>query len=408
MRIALISYEFPPETGGGGIGTYLAQIAPLLAALGHDVFVFSGSRTVFTRHEPLPNLQVFRIPCTDSPSFRDAVVPVFNAEHAARAFDVCEGTDFDASALSVKRAHPALPCVVKLHTPRFVIDELHQRPPTLFKKMRMTLGAWRRGRRFHTASIREQPAAREEIAFLNIADEIAAPSQAIADAAFTWVQRDPRRVSVFPYPYVPSEELLAIPVKTETRRITFLGRLEERKGVLDLAEAIPLVLARNPDCRFRFIGRAMHSPRTGTDMRDYLRSRLYAHRNSVDFTGVLAPEGIPAALAETDVLVAPSHWESFGLVCCEGMAAGRAVIGSANGGMAEIIGTPDCGLLVPPHSPARLADAILDLINNPQRRHEMGAQARQRILSHFSAARVVAAQLDSYQQAIDACKNTTA
>lgn len=400
MRVALISHEFPPETGGGGIGTYLSQITRLLARAGHDVHVFAGSIGPSTQ-TMLPNgSRLHRIATGPELDFRSAVVTPFLAEHRALPFDVIEGTDFDASALEIKRARPEIPYVVKLHTPRFVIDELHARPPMGWQRLRMALGALRRGRWLRTVPIRDQPGAQAELAAVRLADEIAAPSQAIADAALQWTPLDRDRISVFPYPYEPGPELLRIPSGGTTHRVTYLGRLEERKGVIDLADAVPLVLAQAPGTRFRFIGRSVPHGPTGHDMQAFLRARLGPHAAQVEFTGSRAPEEIPGLLAETDILVAPSHWESFGLVCCEGLAAARAVVGSANGGMAEILADGRYGVLVPPHRADVIARALLDLLADPVRRTALGEAGRRHVHDTYAADRVVAAQIVSYQRAI--------
>ncbi len=400
MRIAFVSYEFPPETGGGGIGTYLAQVTGLLAKAGHDVQVFAGSADVPSRVNLPQGGQLFRIPSDPGQGFRAAVVPPFLNEHRFRPFDVIEGTDFDASALEIKRAAPAIPYVVKLHTPRFVIDELHARRPAAWSRLRMTLGALRRGRWPRSIPIRMQPPAQAELEALCLADEIAAPSQAVGDAALGWTHLDRNRISVFPYVFEPGPELLGIPAGGATNRITCLGRLEERKGVIDLVDAIPLVLARNPQARFRFVGRSVPHGPSGRDMRDFLQARLGRHAGAVEFLGPHAHREIPGLLAETDILAAPSHWESFGLVCCEGLAAARAVLGSSNGGMAEILAHGRYGLLVPPHQPGEIARALLELLASPSRRAALGEAGRQHVLDQFSARRVMAAQVASYQRAV--------
>lgn len=400
MRIAFVSYEFPPETGGGGIGTYLAQIVGILARAGHDVQVFAGSPDSSSQSGLPDGGRLHRIAINRAEDFRATVLGPFLAEHDRQPFDVMEGTDFDASALEIKRTRPEIPYVVKLHTPRFAIDELHARPPGVWSRMRMTLGALRRGRWPRTVPIREQAPAHAELEAIRLADEIAAPSQAIADAALRWTPLSRERISVFPYPFEPGPDLLSIPAGGSTHRVTFLGRLETRKGVLDLAAAIPLVLRQRPDTHFRFIGRPMNSPLHGVDMRTYLEKQLAPHAHAVEFAGPLPPKDIPGALAETDILVAPSHWESFGVVCCEGMAAARAVIGSNQGGMVEILDNGRCGVLVPPHSPEAIASGVLGLLEDPARRRAMGLAARQRILSVFSAETVLKAHLSSYERAI--------
>jgi len=400
VRIAFISHEFPPETGGGGIGTYLAQVTGLLAQSGHDIRVFAGSPDAHSRVDLPHGGQLIRVPAEPGSGFRKAVVSPFLNEHAVHPFDVIEGTDFDASALDIKRAAPDLPYVVKLHTPRFVIDELHARRPGAWSQLRMTLGALRRGRWPRAVPIRMRPPAQAEIEAVRLADEIAAPSQAVGDAALGWTRLDRGRISVFPYPFVPGPELLGIPAGGATNRITCLGRLEERKGVIDLADAIPLVLARNPRARFRFVGRSVPHGPTGRDMREFLQARLGRYADQVEFLGPRPPHEVPNLLADTDILAAPSHWESFGLVCCEGLAAARAVLGSSHGGMAEILANGKYGVLVPPHQPGEIARALLDLLANPSRRADLGTAGRQHILDHFSARRVLAAQIASYQRAI--------
>jgi glycosyltransferase involved in cell wall biosynthesis len=406
LRIAFSTYEFPPETGGGGIGTYLAQITQLLARAGHDVQVFAGSTGESTVAPLADGGRLHRIATGPGQDFRAAVVAPFVAEHRARPFDVVEGTDFDASALGIKRALPELPYVVKLHTPRFVIDEMHAHPPGGWARLRMTLGALRHGRWLRPVPIRAQPTAQAELAALRLADQIAAPSQAIADAASQWTSLDRDRISVFPYPYEPGPDLLRIPAGGSANRITYLGRLEERKGVIDLVDAIPRVLASAPRARFRFIGRSVPHGPDGQDMQAFLLARLGRHAAAVEFTGPRPPSDIPGLLAETDILAAPSHWESFGLVCCEGLAAARAVLGSANGGMAEILAGGRCGVLVPPRQPEAIADALLGLLADPARRQALGEAGRQHLLEHYSARRVIAAQLASYQRAIARTRGT--
>ncbi len=402
VRIAFISHEFPPETGGGGIGTYLDQATRFLVQAGHSVEVFCGAASIpgtSTNHD---GVRVHRIEATGALAFRQNVVPVFAAVHKTDPFDVMEGTDFDAPANDIKAAFPKLPYVVKLHTPRFVVDELHYRPPTRWQEWRMRLGAYRRGRGPSLPRpIREQPAALAEIAALVLADEIASPSQAIARAASQWVARAiADKISVFPYPYAPPAALLAIAPGGDSQRITFVGRLEERKGVIDLADAVPLVLAVHPGARFRFIGRSMTAPESSGDMRTYLQKRLGKSAAAVEFTGPVSPAEIPRLLAETDILAAPSHWESFGLVCCEGLAAARAVIGSSAGGMVEILDGGRCGELVPPAEPTVLADRIIRLLADADRRRRLGELGRHYLLEAYSVVRGVESALASYERAI--------
>ena len=408
MRIAFVSHEYPPDTAGGGIGTYLAQVTPALAAAGHDIEVLCGTRGRPGVSTPQRGLRVHRLAARPGADFRAAVLPLFTALHQQTPIDVVEGTDFDAPANGIKRGYPKVPYVVKLHTPRFVIDELHAQRPRLLQSVRIHLGAWRRGQRNRPgSSIRARPEGREELAALQLADELAAPSRAIAGRAEEWSPGAAHKLSTFPYPFQPSPALQAVPLHTDTHRVTFIGRLEPRKGVWDLATAAREVVATAPEARFLFVGRIMSAIDDDGQSLDALRRRAGRAANRLEFTGAVPAATIPGLLAETDVVVAPSHWESFGLVCCEALAAGRAVIASSAGGMREILDDGRCGILVEPRQPRRLAAAIVRLLRDPELRASLGAAGRARVTSEYAIERVVPLQLASYIRAIERCRRRT-
>ena len=206
MRVAFISHEYPPETGGGGIGAYLDQAANGLAAMGDSVEVFAGG-AVNATHRRGDGVVVHRVACDSSPRFGATVVEFFAKVHGEKPFDVVEGNDFDASALGVKDRFPDLPYVCKLHTLRFAVDVLHYRPPSWRGRLGIALGALRRGRpppSFSSAGLPHTASARAELAAISRADLLAAPSRAIARAVAQWVPGCEERVQVFPYPFMPA------------------------------------------------------------------------------------------------------------------------------------------------------------------------------------------------------------
>jgi len=232
MRIAFISYEFPPDTAFGGIATYVAQIARCLAAAGEDVEVFCGSPTrtesVLDEH----GVTIHRIQ-GDRMAFPTAVVPTFIQRHRKKAFDVLEGPDFLAEARYVTRALPHLPYVVKLHTPFFFARKFGRFPYNReqFRNHMRLLWYVAKTRNVRALASQENPLFREERAHLLNADEIASPTQAIADVIVRTWGADPDRISLVPYTYEPPADMMRIPIETETQRISFVGRLEWRKGV---------------------------------------------------------------------------------------------------------------------------------------------------------------------------------
>lgn len=106
-------------------------------------------------------------------------------------------------------------------------------------------------------------------------------------------------------------------------------------------------------------------------------------------------ENLTTALAAADVVVhVPRHEDPFPGVVLEGMLSGTPVVGSRNGGIPEQL-DGECGILVPGQDAAdAIAEAILTLKNDPERRRKMGRRARQRALEEFST--------DEHLRSIDA------
>lgn len=403
MHIAFISYEYPPDTAFGGIATYVKQAASLLSGRGHDVEVFAGSPTrTGTQNED--GILVHRIEATtshknDPHGFAAQIAPVFAQRHKSAAFDVLEGPDYLAEARGAIRAVPDIPLVLKLHTPCYLLRSMNT---SHYGPLRHTLAAAKSVLKGEKPFVFYKPEDDMERLCCLQADEVAAPSHAVGDKVTRDWGLDPQKVSFFPLFFTPDESLLQIPAETCTNVVTYYGRLEIRKGVVDLADAIPLVLRECPEARFRFVGRSLWAPRPRTDMKAFLAQKLAAHSRSVEFLDPVPPSQIPTLLAETDICVFPSLWESFGYTCLESMAAGRGVVATDPSGMAEMLreGGEEFGKLVPPRSPAEIARALINLLQNPQERMRLGAAARQRALSQYSLSRVGALQEASYGRAI--------
>ena len=82
------------------------------------------------------------------------------------------------------------------------------------------------------------------------------------------------------------------------------------------------------------------------------------------------------------------------------MSAARGIVGSAAGGMAELLDGGQCGHLVAPRQPQQIASAIGELLADPARRVTLGERARERVRSHYSLDRIAQLQETTYRQAI--------
>lgn len=411
MKIAFISYEYPPDTADGGIATYVQQAARMLNNRGHHVEVFAGSRCR-SGSELEDGILVHRINEPEQRNFAELIGPIFAKQHAVVKFDVLEGTDYAADARVAVDLVLDIPLVLKLHTASILLLKLNycESDASFLKKSYLYFSSLIRGIKPawgyapSGAAYRLQVLKVDEIERSHAlkADEIATPSRSLGKLMVEEWGLDSAKIGHVPYPYIPSKKLLEIPIDTQTNIVTFIGRLEIRKGVLDLAQAIPQILHRYPNVKFRFVGAAEPSPNPRLDMRQYLERQLKPYIKSIEFTGAVAMDDIPDILANTDICVFPSLWENFPCVCLEAMAAGRGIIATNAGGMADMLdeGENEVGKLIPPRSSAKIAEAAIALLADPKLRMKLGQAARERLVTQYSAERISELQEASYSRAI--------
>jgi glycogen(starch) synthase len=400
MRLAYISFEHPFGEKGGGIGTYVDQIATIMAARKHDVEVFTSSAaTEYTKHQ-FTNYLIHFVPSKNIDDFRTAVVPVFNSANEQQHFDAIESAEYGADGLLVKMKHPDIPLVVKLHTPHFLVGRLNFKMPSFFTKLRFTTGSLIRGR-IAKPYWKETPKADDEKTIYDLADKITSPSLSLAQiVANEWGNRD---IIVLPNPYVPSAALLNITRQpTDGKcRVLFIGRLEQRKGIYDLLAAIPDVLKQDASILFSFAGADQPSYKKNVSVKALMLERLQPYSQNMEFLGYLENNELIDTLSQTDICIIPSIWENFPNVCLESMAAGLPVIASRNGGMAEMISHEKNGLLISPGAPEEIAAAILKLAKNKQLRDKLGGAAKQTILERYNAEEIGNAIERTFQEAIN-------
>jgi glycosyltransferase involved in cell wall biosynthesis len=162
-----------------------------------------------------------------------------------------------------------------------------------------------------------------------------------------------------------------------------VANLFPRKGYEYLIEATARIAGKIPDLHCLIVGEG--DRRYGEALMELTRERSLEER--VTFAGF--QEEVSAYLAAMDLFVLPSVMEGFGIVLLEAMAAGRAVVATAVGGIPEVIEDRVTGFLVPPRDPAALAEKILFLLDHPEVREEMGEAGRIRVAERFSVDRMV-------------------
>ena len=181
---------------------------------------------------------------------------------------------------------------------------------------------------------------------------------------------------------VPLSDFLPVPVGVtratpqDGPMITTIGRLTPQKAQHIFIEAAAHILKQRADARFQIVGRG------------HLESELKAQAQRlgiaerVEFTGVR--HDIPEILAASDVFVLSSAWEGLPVTAIEAMAAARPVVLTDVGGVRDLVEPNQHGLIVPANNAVALAQALLELINNPAKAQTMGAAGRAHVQKAFS------------------------
>lgn len=397
MHIALISFEYAGTAHGGGIGTYVRNAARMLAGLGHDVEVFCAGDGELPASED--GIRVETV-IAERARFAEVIRTPFAQRHRERPFDVIEGPEYGADAAGIRADWPNLPLIVRLHTPSSMISAINHSYVGISSKLRFIAGGLRRGQfpkpYWRAVSDSSDPERRHTLD----ADLVVAPSQAILTRLIPEWEIPTLRNMVVPNVFVPPPDLLAIAPGPSAKTVLFLGKLEVRKGVIELAQSVPAVIEDVPDASFIMVGRSLPMPGRDVAVADLMwRAYRQAAGRVTHLGGVPYPD-IPALLGRASIAVFPSVWENFPNVALEAMAAGRAVVASSAGGMAEMIEHGRTGLLVPPRDPKAIAAALIHLLRNPEQAAEMGRAARAHVLAAYGPAAIGPLHEESLRRAI--------
>lgn len=408
MKIAYVSYEYPPDTSFGGIATYVKQAAELMVKRGHYVEVFTAT-TIKPYKEVVNGVYIHRILEVSARDFSFTIASTFLERHLEIQFDVFEAPEYYAEGKKIKDLLPEIPYVLRMHTPNSVLINLIY---SQFKLRNLIRGAkdiiyliYNLITNYNSYNFDLYPRSftiqkkfwdtleRKEA---NRADIVASPSNSLINfVTKTWkIQSD--KVFLSPHPYIPEQKYLDIRSNTNMQYnlvIGYIGRLEERKGIKQICKTIPLIVKKYPEVKFRFIGKSLLEPESKMSYDKWIMKIYSNYVNNIEVIGHIDYNKIPDEIAKIDIAILPSLWENFPNSCLEMMSAGKAIVGSKYGGMNDMLNGGECGIVVDPKNKNEMINALLKLISDPQLRKDYGLKARKRILDYYNE-NVIGSQIE--------------
>lgn len=390
-RVCLISSQLPPARGSGGIGRLTEVLASGLSRADIDVTVIAAAAPELADESLAGHVTVLRVPVDGHNRATRAAARVagmgqlrmtiarssalmsrFEAAHRAKPFDVVEAPFFGAEAISF-RPQTGVPLVVRLETPTFVVRQhLGLRPHWTMD--------WAEARSLRKAT------------------RIATLSKTVAAAVASRYGLDKSRLDLCPIgmdPAPPSGPSCSDPV-----RGLFVGRLEPRKGAEELIRSLCAALQRSPSFVFDIVGSDYPFAPGGSSYEAFASTVLAeADRERVRFHGYIDDARLQSFYRDADFFVAPSRYESFGLVYLEAMRYGLPIIATGRGGASEVVDAT-CGVIVEPNDIPSLTEAIVRLATNAETRSVLGEGSLRRLRSTFTVERMIDTSLRCYERAV--------
>lgn len=386
MNIAMLSYHTCPlaTLGGkdtGGMNVYVRDLTRELGRLGVHVDVFTRSQDEHVPHV-LHDLgygnRVVHVPAGPENPVEKVNLASYVPEfvEGVKAFAAEKGIRYDVihshywmsglAALPLSEAWGGVPIIQMFHTLGEMKNRIAQSPAERESSERI--------------------AAEKQI--LNRVDRVVVATLAEQTQLRFLYKANDRKLEIIPpgvdtshfYPIPADEAKQFLGLKPGDRMILFVGRIEPLKGVDTLIRAMACLKLKDH-------GRPVHlaiiggEPDADPDQMTAEMARLQKLSDDlcmgkmVVFLGKRGQDTLPYYYSAAEVLVMPSHYESFGMVALEAMACGTPVIASDVGGLGFLVQDGETGYTIPDDEPELMCEKLSLLLGDGELRARMGRRA---------------------------------
>lgn len=410
MRVALISFHTSPlaTLGGkdtGGMNVFVREIARELGRRGIAADVFTRSQSAQSlRIDPRlgPNVRVINVPAgPEAPVPKNDLyqfVPAFTEWICRFANEESRVENSEKTATTSTFLNSQFPIlnsydVVHAHywLSGLVAEALRARWGVKFAMTFHTLAELKNQIAQRDQERESELRLRSECHLCSVADRITANTSVEKQQLVRFYGAGSSRIRIVPpgvdlsrfHPIEQSYAKSVIGIPPQHRMLLFAGRIERLKGIDTLFRAMALLKAKRADWDWSNLCVAVigGDPSEAGQRENEEMARLHELRDElgladlITFLGARDQDVLQYYYAAAEMLVMPSHYESFGMVALEAMACGTPVIASDVGGLSVLVQHNKTGLRVKVNDPAELARAIEKLMDDDARRRRMGHAA---------------------------------
>lgn len=194
---------------------------------------------------------------------------------------------------------------------------------------------------------------------------------------------------------------LADAEKAITNRLMFVGTVVEKKGIRQLVQAMPKILAEVPEAELIVVGRHANLPGTKTPYLPLLQKEIGTDiKDKIELKGSVPHDEVVAYIESAEVCVYPSHMEALPLAWLEVLAMGKPFVASNTGPGPEVVNDGETGMLCDPHDPDDIANKVIWMLKHKAEAVRMGKNAREDVQRRFDLKVLVQKNLDYYHSII--------
>ncbi|MCE9646782.1 MAG: glycosyltransferase family 4 protein [Chloroflexi bacterium] len=372
MKIALLSEKYTPDLGGLAIST--GRLGHLLCSAGHELRVFAPTSNLPpSEQRTLPSKGVRVTRFGAHKRVDDTLVDWFELivdEHRREPFDLLHAYFLSQAGFVAAYAgkYLNLPSVVSIRgndIERAAFD------PSRFSHVMYAL--------------------QNAGAVTTNAAELAKKAAAFLDRKIHLI---PNGIDTALFKPMQPNEVLAESILAQHNRkiIGFAGELRKKKGLQTLLNAYAQVHALHP-CTLLIAGEV----RPGGDQQTFEEFKASIPDADIIVTGAISHQDMPSYYALMDVFVHPSERDGMPNALLEAMACEKAVVCTPVGGALDVIRDGANGIFAPVNDAGAFAQAILGLLNRPQKREAISRSARETVISSYTLEKELQANLAVYR-----------